>query len=68
MAPGMQCRICLRGYEVNQFVRKLPRCKHKVIFLFLTKKIAFSQNYENLFQTEEVQTLLTNFLKTTVPK
>lgn len=31
LAPGMQCRICLRGYEVNQFVRKLPRCKHKVI-------------------------------------
>lgn len=29
LAPGMQCRICLRGYEVNQFVRKLPRCKHK---------------------------------------
>ncbi|XP_061186104.1 E3 ubiquitin-protein ligase ZSWIM2-like isoform X2 [Saccostrea echinata] len=29
LAPGMQCRICLRGYEVNQYVRKLPRCKHK---------------------------------------
>ncbi|KAK3603628.1 hypothetical protein CHS0354_017347 [Potamilus streckersoni] len=29
LAPGMQCRICLRGYEVGEFVRKLPRCKHK---------------------------------------
>ncbi|XP_048755909.1 E3 ubiquitin-protein ligase ZSWIM2-like isoform X2 [Ostrea edulis] len=29
LAPGIQCRICLRGYEVNQFVRKLPTCKHK---------------------------------------
>lgn len=63
LAPGMQCRICLRGYEVNQFVRKLPRCKHKVIFFFSFKKSAFSQNYENLFQILKVQTLLTNFLK-----
>lgn len=30
LQPGMQCRICLRGYEVGQFIRKLPRCKHKV--------------------------------------
>ncbi|VDI01801.1 E3 ubiquitin-protein ligase ZSWIM2 [Mytilus galloprovincialis] len=29
LQPGMQCRICLRGYEVGQFIRKLPRCKHK---------------------------------------
>ncbi|XP_069110456.1 uncharacterized protein [Argopecten irradians] len=29
LAPGMQCRVCLRGYQVGQFVRKLPRCKHK---------------------------------------
>lgn len=27
--PGMQCRICLRSYQVNQTVRKLPSCKHK---------------------------------------
>ena len=30
LAPGMQCRVCLRGYQLGQFVRKLPRCKHKV--------------------------------------
>ncbi|XP_033762710.1 uncharacterized protein LOC117344164 isoform X2 [Pecten maximus] len=29
LAPGIQCRVCLRGYQVGQFVRKLPRCKHK---------------------------------------
>ncbi|KAL5006572.1 hypothetical protein ScPMuIL_015378 [Solemya velum] len=29
LAPGMQCRICLHGYLLGQFVRKLPHCKHK---------------------------------------
>ncbi|KAH3840283.1 E3 ubiquitin-protein ligase ZSWIM2-like isoform X2 [Dreissena polymorpha] len=29
LQPGVQCRICLHGYQVGQFVRKLPRCKHK---------------------------------------
>lgn len=28
LAPGKQCRICLRSYEVGQYVRKLPDCKH----------------------------------------
>lgn len=28
LAPGKQCRICLRNYEIGQFVRKLPDCKH----------------------------------------
>ncbi|CAL1533867.1 unnamed protein product [Lymnaea stagnalis] len=28
LAPGSQCRVCLRGFTVGQFVRKLP-CKHK---------------------------------------
>ncbi|XP_064648018.1 E3 ubiquitin-protein ligase Zswim2-like isoform X2 [Lineus longissimus] len=28
LQPGNQCRICLRGYHVPQFVRKLP-CKHR---------------------------------------
>ena len=28
LAPGQQCRICLRGYEIGQFVRRLP-CHHK---------------------------------------
>ena len=27
--PGVQCRICLRPYQLNQMVRKLPDCKHK---------------------------------------
>ena len=27
--PGMQCRICLRGYSISQVLRRLP-CKHKV--------------------------------------
>lgn len=27
--PGVQCRICLRPYQLNQMVRKLPGCKHK---------------------------------------
>ncbi|XP_033639641.1 uncharacterized protein LOC117300072 [Asterias rubens] len=26
--PGMQCRICLRGYSISQVLRRLP-CKHK---------------------------------------
>ena len=30
LAPGIQCRVCLRAYQVGQFVRKIPRCKHKV--------------------------------------
>ena len=30
LAPGKQCRVCLRAFEIGQFVRKLPRCKHKV--------------------------------------
>ncbi|KAK3108108.1 hypothetical protein FSP39_001414 [Pinctada imbricata] len=29
LAPGKQCRVCLRAFEIGQFVRKLPRCKHK---------------------------------------
>lgn len=29
LAPGAQCRICLRGYQEGQYVRKLP-CQHKV--------------------------------------
>ncbi|XP_060607453.1 uncharacterized protein LOC132759651 isoform X2 [Ruditapes philippinarum] len=29
LQPGVQCRICLHGYQLGQFVRKLPRCKHK---------------------------------------
>ena len=28
LAPGQQCRICLRAYEVNQQIRRLP-CRHK---------------------------------------
>ncbi|XP_025095547.1 E3 ubiquitin-protein ligase Zswim2-like isoform X2 [Pomacea canaliculata] len=28
LAPGAQCRICLRGYQEGQYVRKLP-CQHK---------------------------------------
>ncbi|XP_064614555.1 E3 ubiquitin-protein ligase ZSWIM2-like [Liolophura sinensis] len=28
LAPGVQCRMCLRGYQVGQYLRKLP-CKHK---------------------------------------
>ncbi|CAG5117314.1 unnamed protein product [Candidula unifasciata] len=28
LALGCQCRVCLRGFTVGQFVRKLP-CKHK---------------------------------------
>ncbi|XP_050419026.1 E3 ubiquitin-protein ligase Zswim2 [Patella vulgata] len=28
LAPGVQCRICLRGYEIGQVVRRLP-CRHK---------------------------------------
>lgn len=31
LQPGVQCRICLRAYQLGQFVRKLPRCKHKVM-------------------------------------
>ena len=30
LAPGKQCRVCLRAFQIGQFVRKLPRCKHKV--------------------------------------
>ncbi len=29
IGPGIQCRICLRAFQVNQTVRKLPSCKHK---------------------------------------
>ncbi|XP_045216191.2 uncharacterized protein LOC123566297 isoform X2 [Mercenaria mercenaria] len=29
LQPGVQCRICLHGYQLGQFVRRLPRCKHK---------------------------------------
>ncbi|XP_076461903.1 E3 ubiquitin-protein ligase Zswim2-like [Babylonia areolata] len=28
LAPGAQCRVCLRGFAVGQYVRKLP-CQHK---------------------------------------
>lgn len=27
--PGHQCRICLRAFQVNQTIRKIPCCKHK---------------------------------------
>ena len=30
LQPGVQCRICLHAYQVGQYVRKLPNCKHKV--------------------------------------
>lgn len=29
LQPGIQCRICLKSYLLNQIVRKLPNCKHK---------------------------------------
>ncbi|XP_052792544.1 E3 ubiquitin-protein ligase ZSWIM2-like isoform X2 [Mya arenaria] len=29
LQPGVQCRICLHAYQVGQYVRKLPRCKHR---------------------------------------
>lgn len=29
LGPGFQCRICLRPYQTNQMVRKLPGCNHK---------------------------------------
>ncbi|CAH1238899.1 ZSWIM2 [Branchiostoma lanceolatum] len=28
LAPGQQCRVCLRGFTVGQHLRRLP-CKHK---------------------------------------
>ncbi|XP_072029613.1 E3 ubiquitin-protein ligase ZSWIM2-like [Amphiura filiformis] len=28
LTPGTQCRVCLRGYEIGQVVRRLP-CRHK---------------------------------------
>lgn len=28
LAPGRQCRLCLRSYEIGQYVRKLPECRH----------------------------------------
>ena len=28
LAPGQQCRICLRPYHDGEFVRRLP-CRHK---------------------------------------
>lgn len=28
LEPGKQCRLCLRSYEIGQYVRKLPVCKH----------------------------------------
>ncbi|KAL8608905.1 hypothetical protein ACOMHN_063034 [Nucella lapillus] len=28
LAPGAQCRVCLRGFTAGQYVRKLP-CQHK---------------------------------------
>lgn len=28
LAPGQQCRICLRAYEIGQQIRRLP-CRHK---------------------------------------
>ena len=28
LAPGQQCRVCLRSYDTGQFVRRLP-CHHK---------------------------------------
>ena len=29
LTPGTQCRVCLRGYDLGQVVRRLP-CRHKV--------------------------------------
>ena len=29
LAPGYQCRVCLRNYEIGQLIRKLPACKHR---------------------------------------
>nr|CAB3268066.1 E3 ubiquitin-protein ligase Zswim2 [Phallusia mammillata] len=28
LAPGRQCRLCLRAYAVSQLVRRLPECGH----------------------------------------
>lgn len=29
LGPGQQCRVCLRGFQPEQIVRRLPGCKHR---------------------------------------
>ncbi|XP_013415948.1 E3 ubiquitin-protein ligase ZSWIM2-like isoform X2 [Lingula anatina] len=29
LAPGEQCRVCLRAFQAGQQIRRLPVCKHK---------------------------------------
>lgn len=29
LAPGQQCRVCLRVFQLDQVVRRLPGCKHR---------------------------------------
>ena len=29
LSPGIQCRVCLRAFHVNEIVKRLPTCKHK---------------------------------------
>ena len=29
LSPGIQCRVCLRAFKLNEQVRKLPNCKHR---------------------------------------
>jgi len=35
LAPGEQCCVCLRSYQIGDYIRKLP-CRHKVSFYILT--------------------------------
>ena len=36
LAPGAQCRVCLRGFKAGQYVRKLP-CQHRVCIVFISR-------------------------------
>lgn len=29
LSPGQQCRVCLRAFQIDQTVRRLPACKHR---------------------------------------
>lgn len=29
LSPGQQCRVCLRAFQIDQTVRRLPGCKHR---------------------------------------
>jgi E3 ubiquitin-protein ligase ZSWIM2 len=29
LKPGIQCRVCLRSFKLNETIRKLPLCNHK---------------------------------------